>query len=112
VLRLTEIKLPLAHAESEIKAAILKRLDIAADELVSYVVFKRGVDARKPNAILYAYTLDVEIRDEATILARFNNDQPLRKGGVNSAGTGGGASRQLPQSAGSARLRHNQRLGE
>ncbi len=74
MLRITEVKLPLAHAENEIKAAILKRLGIAADELISYVVFKRGVDARKPHAILYTYTLDIDVCDEAEVLARFKND--------------------------------------
>jgi uncharacterized protein len=74
MLRLTEIKLPLAHNESELKAAILKRLSIAEDELISHIVFKRGVDARKPRAILFTYTLDVAARDEATILARCKND--------------------------------------
>ena len=74
MLRLTEIKLPLAHAEGEIKAAILRRLGIADDELIGYVVFKRGVDARKPNAILFTYTLDVALRDESTVLERFKND--------------------------------------
>jgi uncharacterized FAD-dependent dehydrogenase len=78
MLRLTEIKLPLGHPGGDIKAAILKRLAIAADELISYVVFKRGVDARKPNAILYTYTLDVALRDEAAILARFKNDRHVR----------------------------------
>jgi uncharacterized FAD-dependent dehydrogenase len=78
MLRLTEIKLPLGYPGGDIKAAILKRLAIAADELISYVVFKRGVDARKPNAILYTYTLDVALRDEAAILARFKNDRHVR----------------------------------
>ena len=78
MLRLTEIKLPLVHADGEIEAAIRKRLGISADELVSYVVFKRGVDARKPNAILYTYTLDVALRDETATLARFNNDPHIR----------------------------------
>ncbi|MFZ2541408.1 MAG: NAD(P)/FAD-dependent oxidoreductase [Gallionella sp.] len=96
MLRLTEVKLPLAHVEGEIKAAILKRLGIPADELISYVIFKRGVDARKPHAILCTYTLDVTVRDEAAILARFKNDQPLRKGNVKSVSAVGGAKRQLP----------------
>ncbi|MCR4304687.1 MAG: hypothetical protein NUV63_10770, partial [Gallionella sp.] len=74
MLRLTELKLPLAHAEGEIKAAIFRRLGIADDDLISYAVFKRGVDARKPNAILFTYTLDVALRDEAAILARLNID--------------------------------------
>ena len=74
MLRLTEIKLPLAHAEGEIQAAILKRLGITDDELIRHVIFKRGVDARKPNAILFAYTLDVALRDEAAVLESFKND--------------------------------------
>jgi uncharacterized FAD-dependent dehydrogenase len=78
MLRLTEIKLPLGHPEGEIKAAILKRLAIANDELTGYVVFKRGVDARKSHAILYTYTLDVTLHDEAAILARFNNDPHIK----------------------------------
>jgi hypothetical protein len=78
MLRLTEIKLPIGHSDDEIKTAIIKRLGIVADELTSYVVFKRGVDARKSHAILYTYTLDVALRDEAAILARFNNDPHIR----------------------------------
>ncbi|HEX5363587.1 MAG TPA: NAD(P)/FAD-dependent oxidoreductase [Gallionella sp.] len=74
MLRLTEIKLPITHPEGDIRTAILKRLDIADAELIRYIVFKRGVDARKKNGILFAYTLDVEVRDEAEVLARFKND--------------------------------------
>ena len=69
MLRLTEIKLPLTHSEDDLKAVILKRLAIADDELLGYVIFKRGVDARKSHAILYTYTLDVTVGDEAAILA-------------------------------------------
>ena len=74
MLRLTEIKLPIEHPEGEIEAAILKRLGIPAEDLLGHVVFKRGVDARKKNHILFAYTLDVELRDEAAVLARFKKD--------------------------------------
>src|SRR3989338_8785211 len=74
MVRLTEIKLPLIHAEGEIRTAIIKRLGIADDELISYVVFKRGVDARKKNNIQFTCTLDVAVRDEAAVLARFKND--------------------------------------
>jgi uncharacterized FAD-dependent dehydrogenase len=78
MLRLTELKLPLGHSDGEIKAAILKRLGIATDDLLDYVVFKRGVDARKSHAILYTYTLDVTVRDEAAVLARFKNDPHVK----------------------------------
>ncbi|MDO8464979.1 MAG: NAD(P)/FAD-dependent oxidoreductase [Gallionella sp.] len=78
MLRLTEIKLPLAHAAGDIRAAILKRLGIADDELTGYVLFKRGVDARKKNHILFIYTLDVEIRNEADVIARLGSDPHIK----------------------------------
>ena len=56
-MRLTELKLPLDHSESDLNAAILKRLAIAADDLVSFSIFRRSYDARKPSAIVFIYTL-------------------------------------------------------
>jgi uncharacterized FAD-dependent dehydrogenase len=78
MLRLTEVKLPLAHADGDIRAAIFKHLGISGDALISYVVFKRGIDARKPNAILITYTLDVSLRDEAAILAHHEHNPHVR----------------------------------
>ncbi len=75
MLRLTEIKLPLDHPEDDLKAAILKRLGIVADELIGYTLFRRGLDARKPSAILFIYTLDVEVKNEAALLKRLHGDK-------------------------------------
>lgn len=80
MLRLTEIKLPLesttelAHAPEVIKQTILKKLAIPASDLVRFEIFKRGVDARKSHAILFVYSLDVEVKNEAKILAKFKKD--------------------------------------
>ena len=70
MLRLTDVQLPLDHAEAELPAAILARLNIAADELIGYTVFRRGYDARKKSAITLVYTLDVELKNEAAVLSR------------------------------------------
>ncbi len=78
MLRLTEIKLPLAHSESELKTAILKRLEIAESDLIAFSIFKRSVDARKQSAIVYIYTLDVTVGDETSILARANLGQHIK----------------------------------
>src|SRR5215468_6900279 len=75
MLRLTEIKLDLDHAEGEIKAAVLKRLDLKPQDLISYSVYRRAVDARKRNAIALTYTLDIEARNEAALLKRFGRDR-------------------------------------
>ncbi len=72
MLRLTEIKLSLDHSEDDLKAAILARLGIAADELIGYSIFRRGFDARKLSAIQFVYTLEVEVRDEPALLERLN----------------------------------------
>jgi uncharacterized FAD-dependent dehydrogenase len=68
MLRLTDIQLPLDHAENAIKEAILVHLGISADDLIAYSVFRRGYDARKKTAIVLIYTLDIELRNEAAIL--------------------------------------------
>ncbi len=77
MLRLTEVKLPLDHPEHEIEAAILKRLGIAADELIGYSIFRRGIDARKRSAVAFIYTLDVEVRNETAFLKRVQNQSQV-----------------------------------
>ena len=77
MVRLTELKLPLDHAESEIKAAILKRLQIGPQDLVGYSVFRRATDARKRLAISLIYTLDIDVRNEAALLKRLAGDRNL-----------------------------------
>ena len=74
MLRITELKLPLDHPESAIKTAILNRLDIGAEELITYTVFRQGHDARKRDAISLVYTLDVETKNEHAILTHLKND--------------------------------------
>jgi uncharacterized FAD-dependent dehydrogenase len=70
MLRLTEIKLPLDHAEYAVEAAVLKRLEVESDGLVSFTIFRRAVDARKRSAIYLIYTVDAEVADEPALLAR------------------------------------------
>ncbi len=84
MLRVTEIKLPLTsatdkgHSNSVIKAALIKKLAINPADLIEFSIFKRGVDARKANAILLVYSLDVSVNGEAKLLARFAKDPHVR----------------------------------
>ncbi len=77
MLRLTEIKLPLDHPESALKAAALKRLRVSAPELIALTVFRRGYDARKAGAISLIYTVDVEVKNEAAVLRRAANEKGI-----------------------------------
>ena len=74
MLRITELKLPLDHPEDALKTAILKRLGIAEEELISYTIFRQGHDARKRSAISLVYTLDVETKNQVAILTRMQDD--------------------------------------
>ena len=75
MLRLTEIKLPLDHPETALKAAVLKRLGIPEHELIRFEIHRRGYDARKRGQIALVYTLDVEITREAAVLKRLAGDK-------------------------------------
>ena len=77
MIRLTELRLPLHHPEDALRAAVLARLGIADGGLKAMQVFRRGYDARKPQAIMLVYTLDVEVADEAALLARHAGDQRI-----------------------------------
>jgi len=84
MLRITEIKLPLAtsadkgHTDAEIRAAVIKKLAINAADLLSFNIFKRGTDARKSHAILLVYSLDVVINGELKVLAKLKNDPHVK----------------------------------
>ncbi|ABB57292.1 NAD(P)/FAD-dependent oxidoreductase [Synechococcus elongatus] len=74
MLRLSEIKLPLDHPPEAITTAILQKLKIQADELLGYEIFKRSYDARKKDAIVWVYILDLKVKNEAQLLKRFQKD--------------------------------------
>lgn len=79
MIRINELSLPLDHSADELHQAIVKRLGIADADLLNFTVFKRSYDARKKNSvILFIYIIDLEVRNEATVLARFAEDQHIR----------------------------------
>ena len=77
MLRLTDLKLPLEHTTAELEQAILDRLKIGRGALRGYTVAKRSADARKRGAIALIYALDLDLADEAAVLARFADDRHL-----------------------------------
>ncbi len=78
MIRITELRLPLNHAEHELRPAIVARLGLDDSQLLNFTVFKRSYDARKKTAIVLIYTLDCELADEAGVLARFADDAHIK----------------------------------
>jgi uncharacterized FAD-dependent dehydrogenase len=79
MLRLTELKLPLHHADEELAAAIRKRLRITPRELIRYTVARRAHDARDKADILLVYSVDVTLKDETAVLAKFKKDRNVQR---------------------------------
>jgi hypothetical protein len=78
VLRVTELRLPLEHADAELRAAIVERLGIADDALRAFTIFRRGHDARRKTQIVAVYTVDCDVADEDDVLARHRGDPHVR----------------------------------
>ena len=77
MLRLLEMKLPLEHTEEDLIAALCKRLKIKPEAILRRHVFRRAVDSRKPEAIQFVYTFDLELAQEDKVLKRFKNDRKV-----------------------------------
>ncbi|PLP98715.1 NAD(P)/FAD-dependent oxidoreductase [Cupriavidus pauculus] len=73
MLRLSEVKLPLDHVESDLEAAVrshLAQIGVKGDGLVGFTVFRRAHDARKRDDIKLTYIIDIEVKDEAAAVKR------------------------------------------
>ncbi|MGY0618010.1 NAD(P)/FAD-dependent oxidoreductase [Lysobacter sp. A378] len=76
MIRITDIRLPLDHAESALVDAIVARLGITTDELTAYTLAKRSHDARRRGGIVLIYSVDVDTPREADILQRLAQQVP------------------------------------
>lgn len=75
MLRITELKLPLDHPDEALREAIVQRLGIRDEQLISFNLFKRSYDARKKNTeLLFIYTIDLHASNEEELLRKFADD--------------------------------------
>ena len=74
---MNENRLPLDHAVAALEQAILKRLGVAKPSLLAFSVFKRSLDARKKDAMLFVYSVDVTLQDEAATLKKIRDGSVL-----------------------------------
>jgi len=74
MIRLTELRLPLDHADDALLPAVAARLGVDLGAVRDVRVARRAHDARRKAAIVFSYTLDVAVDDEAGVLARHRGD--------------------------------------
>jgi uncharacterized protein len=78
MIRITELRLPIDHAPQALEAALIKRLNLNSQDLISFDVFKRSYDARKNVSLAFIYTVDVSVKNEETVLKKLANDAHIR----------------------------------
>ncbi|WP_291995639.1 NAD(P)/FAD-dependent oxidoreductase [Candidatus Accumulibacter sp. ACC003] len=79
MLRLSEIRLPIDHRPEELPAAVAARLGVALSEVGEISVFRRSCDARRASVLIFSYSVDVAVADEALLLGKFAGDQRVQQ---------------------------------
>jgi uncharacterized protein len=74
MLRLSDLALPLDHTTSDLTNAILKTLQLKPQDLTTYSLFKRSIDARKRHNIKLVYILDIETPKQTQLLKQFKKN--------------------------------------
>lgn len=69
MLKLSDVKI-LISCKSELEDVIAKKLSADRNEIVSYSIIKKSLDARKKGSIFWVYSFAVEVKNEEAILKK------------------------------------------
>jgi uncharacterized FAD-dependent dehydrogenase len=61
-------------SETAVFGQLLTRLSLNREEIVSWKIVRKGLDARKKKSIRYVYTIEISVRDETVCIEKFAND--------------------------------------
>ena len=75
MIRILQLKLPVTHTDAELKKKIIKMLRIRPEELKSWQIVRRSIDARRKDALAFVYQIDVEAENEKKILSRSRHNE-------------------------------------
>ena len=78
MIQIMELRLPIDHLPQDLELGILARLQISAENLIRFQIFKRSHDARKNAVLSLIYTVHVSVKDEEQVLKRFQGDINIR----------------------------------
>lgn len=77
MIRIQQLKLPLAHDHFTIENKIRKTLQLAASQEFTYEIVRRSVDARKKPELYYVYTVDVSMAGEGKLVKKLHKPNIL-----------------------------------
>ncbi len=78
MLRLSNLSVPLDYTDSSLRALILKKCSLSSDQLLSYSVVRRSVDARDKASLHFVLSVDLKVKNEQALLkkCRFLSQAP------------------------------------
>ena len=72
------------NSNQTINVDILKKLKIISSDFIDYKIVKQSIDARNKNKIKSIYNVDVSLKNEDRLLARFSKDKDIKNSPDNS----------------------------
>ena len=73
MLRLTNLSVPLDYTEQSLRSLLLKKLRLTPDQLLSFRVTRRSIDARNRQDVHFVLSVDLSLKDEHAALRREKN---------------------------------------
>ena len=80
MIRLRNITLPFDHKKEALAGSILRRLGIAKEQLLNFIIVRKSIDARRKSHIVAVYTIDAELKNEDEVLAKFSQNRLISAG--------------------------------
>ncbi|MBO8129632.1 MAG: hypothetical protein H0Z39_10655 [Peptococcaceae bacterium] len=71
MIRVSGIKIPIDQDISQLPKLLAKKLRVSPRDIVDYQIFKQSVDARRKDMIYFVYTVDVQLKNELSVLRKF-----------------------------------------
>ncbi|MDP3387417.1 MAG: hypothetical protein Q8S24_09290 [Eubacteriales bacterium] len=72
MIRINQIKLRPDQNEKSLEKIICDMLNIRFEDLVSWYICKKSIDARK-NEVFYVYSVDIEVKEQKKLLSKIRN---------------------------------------
>ena len=79
MIRITQLKMPIAEETQGLETAICKRLDIQPTQMRSWKIYRRSLDARRGRELAYVYTVDVQVEKESKVWGAIRKKQGLER---------------------------------
>ncbi len=76
MLQISQLSLPVDHADADLRQALVKRLGIADKDLLGFTIKQRAIDARRQH-VAFSFTLLAEVQNEAKVLKALTDDTQI-----------------------------------